>query len=105
MLVLLFFLFQPFSFSQSPSREYDILFHHAMLQRQKGNQDAAFDLLRRCLELRPDASEANFFLALSYADMGDKEHELAFHIGDASPIWSAWPRRISITSSHKRPLP
>ena len=78
MLVLLFFLFQPFSFSQSPSREYDILFHQAMLQRQKGNQDAAFDLLRRCLELRPDASEANFFLALSYADMGDKEHELAF---------------------------
>ena len=77
-LVLLFSVFPLFSYSQSVNREYDILFHQAMLQRQKGNNDAAFDLLRRCIELRPDASEANFFLAQSYADMGDKERELAY---------------------------
>ena len=48
-------------------REYDILFHEAMLQRQKGNHDAAFDLLTRCIELRPVASEAYFFLGQYYS--------------------------------------
>ena len=56
-------------------REYDILFHEAMLQRQKGNLDAAFDLLVRCSELRPDASETWFFLAQAYSDLGDKKRE------------------------------
>ena len=49
--------------SQSSQRDYDILFHEAMLQRQKGHGDAAFDLLSRCRELNPDAAEAYFFQA------------------------------------------
>ncbi len=49
--------------------EYDILFHEAMLQRQRGHHDAAFDLLSRCLELRPEASETCFYLALYYSEM------------------------------------
>lgn len=52
-----------------PATDFDILFHEAMLQRQRGNHDAAFDLLNRCLELRPDASEAYFYLALYYDEM------------------------------------
>lgn len=50
-------------------REYDILFHEAMLQRQKSNHAAAFDLLARCVEMRPDAAEAHFFLAQYYTEM------------------------------------
>ena len=48
---------------QDVQRQYEILFHEAMLQRQRGHHDATFDLLSRCLELKPDASEVCFFLA------------------------------------------
>ena len=50
-------------------RRYELIFHEAMLQRQKGNHDAAFDLLGRCLELKPDASETCFFLGQYYSEM------------------------------------
>ena len=36
-------------------RTYDEFFLEAMMQRQKGNNDAAFDLLRHCLEINPNA--------------------------------------------------
>ena len=61
------------------SREYDVLFHEALLQAQKGNDDAAFDLFTRCIELRPDASEANYFLGQSYAKMNDVKQALAYY--------------------------
>ncbi len=50
-------------------RKYDVYFLEAMMQRQKGHHDAAFDLLGRCIELRPDAAEAHFFQAQYYAEM------------------------------------
>jgi tetratricopeptide (TPR) repeat protein len=37
-----------------------------MVQRQKGNNDAAFDLLRHCITLNPQASEAYYYLAQYY---------------------------------------
>ena len=70
---------QPADATSSAGRDYDILFHEAMLQRQKGQPDAAFDLLTRCSELRPDASETWFFLAQAYADLGDKQREMAYY--------------------------
>lgn len=48
-------------------------FMEAMMQRQKHNNDAAFDLLNRCVELRPDASEAHFFLGQYYASMSGED--------------------------------
>ena len=60
-------------------REYDILFHEAMLQLQKENHDAAFDLLSRCLELRPDASESCFFLGHLYLAMNDSKQAMTFY--------------------------
>lgn len=60
-------------------REYDVLFHEAMLQMQKGNEDAAFDLLTRCQQLRPDASEAYFFLGQSYAKMNNAKQALTYY--------------------------
>ena len=41
-------------------KTYDQFFLEAMIQREKGNNDAAFDLLRHCQELNPDAPEVYF---------------------------------------------
>ncbi len=60
------------------ARDYDILFHEAMLQRQKGNHDAAFDLLSRCIELRPEASEAYFFLGQYFTEMQQADRALEY---------------------------
>ena len=52
-------------------REYDQFFLEAMVQRQKGNNDAAFDLLRHCLEINPEAPEAYYLLAQYYNALKD----------------------------------
>ena len=52
--------------SSLPSLSYDEFFLEAMVQRQKGNSDSAFDLLQHCIELNPEASEAYFYLSQYY---------------------------------------
>ena len=52
--------------SDVQSLDYDAFFLEAMMQRQKGNNDAAFDLLQHCIKLNPDAAEAYFYLAQYY---------------------------------------
>jgi len=59
-------------------RAYDQFFLEAMVQRQKGNNDAAFDLLRHCLELNPEAPEAYYFLAQYYNALKDSEKSVAY---------------------------
>ncbi|WP_027450684.1 tetratricopeptide repeat protein [Xylanibacter brevis] len=68
-------------------RKYDIYFHEAMLQRQKGQHDAAFDLLQRSLELNPQASEAYYFLAQYYSEIKapDKAIEHFKHATELEP--------------------
>jgi tetratricopeptide (TPR) repeat protein len=56
---------------------YDTYFLDAMLCRQKGMPDAAFDLLTRCLEIDSTASEVHFFLGMYYADMKQDDRALA----------------------------
>ena len=51
-------------------RKYDQFFLDAILERQKGHSDAAFDLLRHCLDINPNASEAHYFLAQYYNVLG-----------------------------------
>ena len=59
-------------------RKYDSCFLEAMMERQKGNHDAAFTLLRRCLEINPNASEAYFFLAQYYTEMKQADQALDY---------------------------
>ena len=59
-------------------RKYDAYFLEAMLERQKGNHDAAFSLLTRCQEIDSTASEAYFFLAQYYSEMKLADKALAF---------------------------
>lgn len=54
-------------------RAYDQFFVEAMVQRQKGHNDAAFDLLRHCRELNPEAPEVYYFLAQYYAALRDND--------------------------------
>ena len=53
------------------AQTYDEFFLEAMVQRQKGNSDAAFDLLRHCLEINPDAPEAHYYIAQYYSMLKD----------------------------------
>ena len=71
--------------SDSLRRRYDHFFLDAMVQRQKGNNDAAFDLLRHCLQLNPDASEAHYYIAQYY--VGLKNDSLSMlHIQRAAEL-------------------
>ena len=54
-------------------RIYDQFFMEAMVQRQTGNNDAAFDLLRHCQELNPNAPEVYYFLAQYYMALRNQE--------------------------------
>ena len=45
------------------SRRYDAMFLEAICQREKGNSDAAFDLLRHCVAIDSTRSEAYYYLA------------------------------------------
>lgn len=73
------------SLAQSGKRTYDYYFLEAMVQRQKGNNDAAFDLLRHCLELRPDAAEAHYYIAQYYAGLKADSLSVA-HIQQAAQL-------------------
>lgn len=64
--------------SDGVSRKYDMFFLDAMVQRQKGNNTAAFELLRYCAELNPQAPEVWFYLAQYYASLKDKERALEY---------------------------
>ena len=57
------------SLAQPNQRTYDYFFLEAMVQRQKGHNDAAFDLLRHCVEINPDAAEAHYYLAQYYSGL------------------------------------
>src|SRR5574344_237073 len=48
------------------SLNYNHFFLEAMIQRQKGNNDAAFDLLQHCIKINPKAPEAYYYLAQYY---------------------------------------
>lgn len=54
---------------------YDRFFLEAMVERQRGHADAAFDLLQHCVALNPDAPEAYFYLAQYYEQLNNKDKE------------------------------
>jgi tetratricopeptide (TPR) repeat protein len=62
--------------AQKSDVRYNNFFLEAMLQRQKGNIDASFDLLRHCIRIDPSKPEAYYFLAQYYTILKDKEKSL-----------------------------
>ena len=78
MLALFMSYFLIASFSQSQSQKYDAFFLDAICQREKGHSDAAFDLLRHCIEIDSTRSEAYYYLAQYYAGLRQREKALAY---------------------------
>ena len=60
------------------SQRYDALFLEAVCQREKGNNDSAFDIFRRCVEIDSTRSEAYYYLAQYYAALKQKDTALAY---------------------------
>ena len=60
------------------ARRFDLLFMEAMVQRESGHPDAAFDLLARCREINPQASEVCYFMAQYYSHMKQSDRALDF---------------------------
>ena len=77
-----------FSVLNSQLNQYDSFFLEAMVQRQKGNNDAAFDLLRHCIEINPEASEAYYYLSQYYTLLkdNDKAMEMVRRAVELSPV-------------------
>ena len=63
--------------SAQTAQNYDQFFLEAMVQRQKGNHDAAFDLLRHCRDLNPEAPEVYYYLGQYYGAIKDSERSMA----------------------------
>lgn len=59
------------------SRRLSYFFIEAVRRQQKGEYDAAFDLLRHCNGINPDAAEVYFALAPYYSAVGDDGMALA----------------------------
>ena len=80
-LMTILFLLSPFSILLSHAqdgRKYDAFFLDAMCEREKGNNDAAFDLFRHCIEIDSTRSEAYFFVAQYYAAMKKRDVALNY---------------------------
>ena len=77
---LLALLISHFSFLISyaqDGRKYDAFFLDAICQQEKGNLDAAFDLLSHCVEIDSTRSEAHYYLGKYYMAMKQKDKALA----------------------------
>ena len=64
--------------AQEVARSYDAFFLEAMCQREKGNHDAAFDLLSHCVTLDSTRSEAYFYLSQYAAVMKQRDTSLRY---------------------------
>ena len=64
--------------AQDEQRRYDAFFLEAICQQEKGNHDAAFDLLTHCVEIDSTRSEAFYYLARYYDFLKDKDKALAY---------------------------
>ncbi|MBQ7419173.1 MAG: tetratricopeptide repeat protein [Prevotella sp.] len=57
---------------------YDAFFLEAVCERAKGNNDAAFDLLKHCVEIDSTKSEAYYYLAQYYSALKQKASAIAY---------------------------
>ena len=71
-------LFTSFAMAQDTAKRYDNFFLEAICQQEKGNHDAAFDLLTHCVEIDSTRSEAYYYLSRYYDFLKNKEKGLAY---------------------------
>lgn len=56
--------------SHNDEQRMKYFFYEAVSQQNKGNYDAAFDLLSHCLTINPNAAEVYFTIASYYSELG-----------------------------------
>ena len=61
-------------------------FYEAVEQQNKGNYDAAFDLLNHCLTINPNAAEVYFTIASYYTELG--RDSMAMHSMERAAVLS-----------------
>ena len=71
-------LLAPAQSSVDNARRYDAFFLDAICQREKGNNDAAFDLFRHCIDIDSTRSEAYYYLSQYYAALKQKDISLKY---------------------------
>lgn len=78
MLLVAFLAFVDTEVSASDSLSlYDRTFLDAVVERQKGNDSAAFDLFQRCTQLNPSAAESYYYLAQYYLKLRKKDEAMS----------------------------
>lgn len=90
--------------SDEKARKYDSFFIEAILQRVKGNNDAAFDLLRHCVEIDSTKSEAWYYLADYYGALKqDKEAERCIvKAATLDPTISIYQEQLAVMYANKQ---
>lgn len=63
--------------AQDRQSKYDHFFLEAVMQKEKGNNDAAFDLFKHCISIDSTKPEAHYFLGKLYYALKDKEKSQA----------------------------
>ena len=71
-------LFTSLAVAQDTARRYDAFFLEAVCQHEKGHEDAAFDLLRHCVEIDSTRSEAYYYLAQYYAALKKRDVAMVY---------------------------
>ena len=78
LLLLCTMALQSYAQDADRSRRYDAFFLDAICQQEKGNNDAAFDLFRHCLEIDSTRSEAYYYLSRYYLALKQKDTALRY---------------------------
>ena len=86
----------PLSYNDSQRLKY--FFYEAISQQNKGNYDAAFDLLQHCLQIDSTAAEAYFMLSAYYSELQQDSVALVCmkHAAELEPDNDFYMERLGI---------
>lgn len=74
------------SLNHNDDQRMKYFFYEAVEQQNKGNYDAAFDLLNHCLTINPNAAEVYFTIASYYTELG--RDSMAMHSMERAAVLS-----------------
>ena len=92
------------SLSYNDSQRLKAFYYEAVNQQSQQHYDAAFDLLRKCLTIDPQASEVYFSLAAYYGELQDDSMAMFCmrKAVDLSPANDTYLERLAITLINSR---
>ena len=93
--------------SPEESRKFDYFFLEAMRMKQKGDLDAAYELLQHCIEINPESGAtlyelAKFYLYLGQEEKGEQALKKAVHSNESN-FW--YKQTLAQYYENKRDFP